>query len=113
MIEKKENQQDEGINEFEISSENNNEDKVNTQFVIVTYENILYPGKILEKQGNSFIVSTMTKSGSDWKWPTKVDILSYSSDEIIEYISEPKKKNNRGIYNVPEIEKYKVNRYLI
>lgn len=77
------------------------------KYVIVKYEDCLYPGHVLEKKGNSLLVSTMVKSGADWKWPNQKDILSYEKEDVLEYISEPKLKNNRRVYVVSEMDKYK------
>lgn len=80
----------------------------NKKFVIVRYENCVYPGEILEKQDDeNIVISSMTKSGADWKWPLKQDVLTYHKDDILEYICQPKQKNNRGVFIVPNINKYK------
>ncbi len=45
----------------------------------------------------------MAKSGYNWKWPIKDDILHYDLEDIVSKIEEPKCLSNRGIYQVPEI----------
>lgn len=75
-------------------------------YVIVKYEEAFYPGKILKKERKMFLISTMVKSGSDWKWPSREDKLLYEEDAIQEVIETPSKKNNRGIYAIPEMEKF-------
>ncbi|KAJ8945178.1 hypothetical protein NQ314_009310 [Rhamnusium bicolor] len=48
-------------------------------YVAVAYENDFYP--VLEKK-TLFYVSTMTKSGSNWKWLSKEDKLLYPAEAI-------------------------------
>lgn len=77
------------------------------EFVIVRYEDSFYPGRIIKMlEHDSYLVSTMTRSSSDWKWPSRKDELPYDSEDIIEVILTPVKKNNRGTFYVPEMKKY-------
>lgn len=75
-------------------------------YVIVLYEEKHYPGKVVKtiQPANEFVVSTMKKSGlRDWKWPEEKDEITYSRDEVICKIEEPKKKTKRGTFTVPEM----------
>ncbi|KAJ8943920.1 hypothetical protein NQ314_009584 [Rhamnusium bicolor] len=77
----------------------------NETYVIVKYENQYYPGQILKKNGGAEIKS-MAPAGLDWKWPLKNDVLFYFNEDIICTIQEPKQKNNRGLFSVPEMKDY-------
>lgn len=49
----------------------------------------------------------MTRSGNhDWKWPDQKDEIVYDINDVIEVIALPQKKNTRGVYMVPEMNKY-------
>ena len=49
----------------------------------------------------------MTSAGLGvWKWPSKEDILYYFKEDIVCVIDEPKVKNTRGHFTVPEMNKY-------
>lgn len=78
-------------------------------FVIVSYEAQLFPGKIkliikkLNKE-NKFFVSAMCRIGNNWKWPEKEDCLWYDRKDVIKKISSPQPINRRGAFKVPEID---------
>uniref|UniRef100_A0A1Y1LYQ2 HTH CENPB-type domain-containing protein n=1 Tax=Photinus pyralis TaxID=7054 RepID=A0A1Y1LYQ2_PHOPY len=75
--------------------------------VIVKYEEQYYPGIVLKHDPEGAEVRTMVSAGvQSWKWPTKEDVLYYFMDSIICNIHNPKLKNNRGHYSVPEMNKY-------
>lgn len=77
-------------------------------YVIVNYNEQPLPGKIIgisckENGEFEYKVSHMEKNGLNWIWPKRFDILWYDRDEVLEKIKEPKIKNKRGLYCVPEI----------
>lgn len=52
-------------------------------------------------------IRTMVSAGiNSWKWPVKEDVLYYFNEDIICTICEPQAKNNRGHFDIPEMEKY-------
>ena len=52
-------------------------------------------------------IQSMTSAGLGvWKWPSKEDILYYFKEDIVCVIDEPKVKNTRGHFTVPEMNKY-------
>lgn len=76
-------------------------------YVIVTYDDSRFPGLIISViKGNEeeFVVKTMTRSGPNWRWPNKDDILHYRRDEIVAKISKPKVLNKRGVYEISEMK---------
>lgn len=75
-------------------------------FVIFKYESKLYPGVVVATQDRSVLVSSMIAVINGWKWPEKEDRLWYDDKEIVEIISEPKAKNNRGVFEVAEMDKW-------
>jgi hypothetical protein len=75
-------------------------------FVIVDYLGVKYPGVVMVVKKTGAEVSTMTRSGANWKWPSKRDQILYKNSEIVEFISELVKIGRRGIMKVPEMDKY-------
>lgn len=80
--------------------------KESTEFVIIRYNKEHYPGKVEEKLEDQMKVSVMIKSLLGWKWPSKPDVLWYKKDDILRFISEPTKTNNRGTFDIPEMLEY-------
>ncbi|KAK9875958.1 hypothetical protein WA026_011060 [Henosepilachna vigintioctopunctata] len=60
-------------------------------FVLVNYEGVLYPGEILKQKKVGYSISAMVKSGNNWKWSYKADILNYSAEDVIQVIDKHKK----------------------
>lgn len=78
-------------------------------FVIVTYEGEFFPGVITSiiDYGVIYNVEVMVMSGpKHWKWPDRPDKLNYPIGDVVEIISPPILKNNRGECIVEEIKKY-------
>lgn len=76
-------------------------------YVIFTYEEEYFVGLVKSTREDKVLISSMTMSGRGWKWPEKEDKLWYDVSEIKEVIPLPKKINNRGVFNVPQIKNYK------
>lgn len=90
------------------SEEETQLENIKTQkYIIVQYENRYYPGTITEENSSSVLVSTMERSGTDWKWPVQKDEIWYFKTDIMEEIDSPVKKNSRGVYTIHEMNKYK------
>ncbi|KAK9886712.1 hypothetical protein WA026_017631 [Henosepilachna vigintioctopunctata] len=75
-------------------------------FVLENYEGVLYPGETLKQKKVSYAISAMVKSGKNWKWPDKVDILNYLAEDVIQVIDKPIKMDRRDIYSVKELRSY-------
>lgn len=77
-------------------------------FVIVRYDNHYWPGVLVEYVlRDGWVVSCMEKVGKLWKWPEKKDVLSYSNDDIIMKITEPKVvSKTRHLYSIPELDHF-------
>lgn len=54
----------------------------------------------------SFLVSAMSASGFNFKWPQRPDEIWYTSEDIVEKIGDPIKFNSRGSFRVPEMCKF-------
>lgn len=76
------------------------------KYVIVKYLEEFFPGKITKLSRDGVTIQAMEKSGFFWKWPDREDKLTYSVEDIMQIIKEPQKRNSRGSYSVPEMEKY-------
>lgn len=72
-------------------------------FVVVMYENELYPGIIVSYNDDGASISAMQKALKSWKWPEKKDELFYDWTQIVGGINPPKKINKRGFFSVPEL----------
>lgn len=79
----------------------------NGDYVIVKYDNIFYPGEIINvnKEKRSALIRTMEKSGPQfWKWPNREDILEYPFQQIVKTINPPTVVSNRGTFSVSELK---------
>lgn len=77
------------------------------QFVVISYEEELFPGKITQVNlsEKSVTVSCMRKSKKHWKWPETEDkVVNYEIDDIVMTIKPPESVNKRGILRVKELE---------
>ncbi|KAI5722961.1 hypothetical protein M8J76_016235 [Diaphorina citri] len=104
---------DENLMPKTINDESINLNLERGDFVIVTYEEELFPGCVLgEKVGEGYSIKTMSmcEGGAYWKWPEKDDVLTYCYADIKGKISSPELKNSRGQYFVPEISAYRNNK---
>lgn len=81
-------------------------------YVIVRYNNQLYPGVVVSKctERKTAVIKAMKKAtSSSWQWPQKDDILEYPFNDIIQVINSPKscgtgsRCNN---YKVPEMNHF-------
>jgi hypothetical protein len=60
------------------------------QYVVFTYENELFAGKIISYDDQGATINSMKRTLKSWKWPAKEDILTYSWEDILASISPPK-----------------------
>ncbi|CAB3241731.1 unnamed protein product [Arctia plantaginis] len=59
-------------------------------FVVVKYDEKLYPGLIIDFDEKGATVDAMTKSLKSWKWPQKKDINLYEWENVLGSIDPPK-----------------------
>lgn len=77
-------------------------------YVIFVYEGTHFVGQIISTSIEGVLIKSMQKSLNNWRWPDKDDLILYRIEDIIEKIQEPQKINpKRGVYSVPEFEKYR------
>lgn len=75
------------------------------EFVIFTYDNKYYPGKIINVTEHTATISSMIQCGRLWKWPERPDVLEYQWKNVTSHINEPKKTSKtRNVYSVPELD---------
>lgn len=72
-------------------------------FVIFLYEGEQFPGKVTLVKEDECEISSMQKSGQNWKWPNKVDVLFYSKKDIEKKI-EPPNQLKRGVFEIQELK---------
>ncbi|CAF4889943.1 unnamed protein product [Pieris macdunnoughi] len=81
-------------------------------YVIIKYEGEYFPGRIENKDGDLFEISTMVLSTNNtFRWPERPDRIWYRLNDIVEIITSPIKHNNRGFFKVTEMEKFLPNIY--
>ncbi|KAL4131310.1 hypothetical protein QTP88_008642 [Uroleucon formosanum] len=83
-------------------------DKVNynvDDFVIVKFDNNMFPGRIIAISVNSATVDCMEKLSKSWRWPTKMDCIHYKWGDVIRKI-KPLILGKRNFFRVPELEDF-------
>lgn len=73
------------------------------EFCAFIYEGEVFPGKITSFTKENVTISAMVKSLKSWKWPQKVDEMTYDWSDVLGVIAPPKLVNKRGCYLVPEL----------
>lgn len=71
-------------------------------FVIFNYEGELFPGQVSEVKEDGCNIKSLVKSGVDWKWPKRDDLMFYPLCDISTKINCPREKK-RGVFAVPEL----------
>lgn len=98
---------DHSVKKDNLQDKSNLEDLKTNDYVIVKYENKYYPGIVEQMDENEIFVSAMCSSKKQWKWPNPPDKLWYKiEDNVMAIINKPKTLSTRGLYMVPEINKY-------
>lgn len=100
---------DEKLENKEQKKDLNKEEIQVGDYVIVDFEGMYFPGVIKKiKNKNQAFISTMTSSGTNkWKWPQQIDEIWYDFKEIVEKIEVPIEVNHRGVFKVPEMNKFR------
>lgn len=73
-------------------------------FVVVKYDERLYPGLIIDFDEKGATVDAMAKSLKSWKWPQKKDINFYEWENVLGSIDPPKIISRRGFFSVKELD---------
>lgn len=71
--------------------------------VLITWNNEIYPGKIISLSDDGALVRCMKKGSKCWKWPTIKDEELYAWPDVLRAI-EPPKLLSRGCYFVKEVD---------
>lgn len=95
--------EDVGVSKYvgDLDADNYNVD----DFVIVKFDNKMFPGRIVAISDNSATVDCMEKMSKSWKWPTKKDCIDYEWGDVIRKI-EPPILCKRHFFRVPELEDF-------
>lgn len=75
-----------------------------SNWCVVEYDGMLYPGEIKAIQGEKYEVSVMVRAGKYWKWPTQEDRIFYCRDQIVKALGPPILVNAREHYDFPDFE---------
>lgn len=69
----------------------------------------LIPGNVRNIRSNGRLcVFLMVPAGKIyWKWPENKKKCFLQHEDVIQTTAAPKKVNNRGVFNVPEIDQYR------
>lgn len=71
--------------------------------VLVKWDSLIYPGKIISMSAEGALISCM-KKGKFWKWPSIKDEQLYTWESVIKKIGVPKFVK-KGLFRVPELDK--------
>ena len=71
-------------------------------WVVVNYDGVKFPGEVTAIDID-VEVSVMHKSGTNWKWPSPVDRISYRKEDVVKIISPPKVIGSRGQFAFAEL----------
>jgi hypothetical protein len=55
-------------------------------YVIVRYDNEMFPGQVITKKDSVYLIRCMEKSGPNWKWPNHADELWYDKVDVFKKI---------------------------
>ena len=66
-------------------------------WVLVSYEDDVFPGEVIAVLDNDFQVNVMHKSGNSfWKWPAQEDNIFYTRENIVRNLDQPEVAGTRG-----------------
>ena len=65
-------------------------------WVLVTYDDTLYPGEVVDYYLAEYKVNTMEKRGAFYVWPSVPDSIFYPESNILKQISPPVVAGSRG-----------------
>ena len=74
-------------------------------YVIVRWNDRMYPGKIISMSEEGILVSCMKKTKEFWRWPVIQDVQLYSWENVICQIAIPMFAK-KGCFVIPEINRY-------
>jgi len=89
------------VGDLDIDKANYNVD----DFVIVKFDNNMFPGRIVTISDNSATIDCMEKRSKSWRWPTKKDCIDYEWGDVIRKIKPPI-LGKRNFFRVPELEDF-------
>ncbi|CAH2109325.1 unnamed protein product [Euphydryas editha] len=76
---------DKGASKVSWGKENRKQD-----YCVVKYEDILFPGRIICREGDTVKISVMQKSQDGWKWPLKRDLITCQQQNIVSFLDDQK-----------------------
>lgn len=68
------------------------------EWVLVNYDDVLYPGEVREVGDQEVKVSDIIKSGKYYKWPNSEDCIFYAVQDVIMKLQPPTVKSARGTF---------------
>jgi len=71
-------------------------------WVLVKYDDVLYPGEVREVGDKEVKVSAMIKSGKYYKWPTSENCIYYAVNNVVMKLQPPTVQSARGTFNFTE-----------
>lgn len=74
------------------------------EYVIFTYEEEFFPGRIISFDEHEVTISSMQKSLKSWKWPPHEDVHKYDWEDVMGRINPPKLISKRGFFEIPELK---------
>jgi hypothetical protein len=71
--------------------------------VVFLYEGNVFPGKIINFDGENVYFFVMVKSLKSCKWPEKSDTLEYEWSDALGGIDPPELVSKRDFHSIPEL----------
>ena len=71
-------------------------------WVLVRYDQSVFPGEVKEIEHDEVKVSVMVPSASGFKWPDKEDAIFYRMVNVIQKLKPPSAKSARGAFQFSE-----------
>ena len=73
-------------------------------WVLVRYDDELYPGEIKQVVQESYEIAVMYKSGGSWRWPAIEDKIFYMYEQVVKKLSPPEVVGCRGQFKFEELK---------
>lgn len=68
-------------------------------WVVVNFEEAMFPGETIDVISSQLVVNVMHPSGNGWKWPDKKDMIPYDISEVVKRIEPPVPSGSRGQFH--------------
>ena len=82
------------------AGEDGEEKVVVGDWVVVNYDDKMYPGKVVDGSLKVTVMKACFPTG--WKWPDTIDEIFYKNEFVVKKINPPAPYNSRGVWQFPD-----------